>query len=252
MRPRYNKRRRYRKRRYPYRSKYSKILRTVNPGPRVEIKSVDLDEIELNGNFDRTTPLIGLLNAVQTGAGYFNRIGNRIAMKSVHLTGLIYSTQSNTATLGEDINRIAIVYDRQANGAAPLYSDIFNAQKQNGNPVGTFRALTPINMVNKERFLILRDERLFMPSVGVSGNAPLKVQLGTNGNSGVRHTYFINFFIKMKGLETIYKSSTNPTAIGDIASGSLWIVLCPENAISISNNVSWAFQGQCRTKFLDA
>lgn len=42
-----------------------------------------------------TTPLVTPVNLIQSGAGFYNRIGRRIEMKSLHLTGLIHGNGNN-------------------------------------------------------------------------------------------------------------------------------------------------------------
>ena len=71
-----------------------RILNVLPRRSTPELKCVDTT----NGNGSgvvlslNTTPLVTPLNLVQSGAGFYNRVGRRIEMKSLHLTGLIHST----------------------------------------------------------------------------------------------------------------------------------------------------------------
>ena len=93
-----------------------RILNVLPRRSTPELKCVDTT----NGNGSgvvlslNTTPLVTPLNLVQSGAGFYNRIGRRIEMKSLHLTGLIHSTGKQA---DQDYCRLLVVYDRQTNGA---------------------------------------------------------------------------------------------------------------------------------------
>jgi len=216
-------------------------------GPRLEVKSVDIDQTVITSSIINT-PSMYCLNPTQTGSGFFNRIGNRIAMKTLHVMGYVYNNKLNTVVAPEDVIRVVVFYDRQANGGQPLSTDVFQGQIQTTPNVFSFGSFTPINMVNKERFLILRDERIYTPAVGMLGVPPSTIQLNSETNTGP-HRWLINMFIKLKDLETIYKASSSPSTFADITSGSLWLMIYANNSVASAN--PWSFACTSRLKFID-
>ena len=92
------------------------------------------------------------VNCIPQGATVANRIGNKVIVKSVHARILI-SAAPGAAT--QEVARVMLVYDRQPNGAFPAIGDILLDQ-----PAGTTNLQASINIANKSRFTILRDQRL--------------------------------------------------------------------------------------------
>ena len=82
---------------------------------------------------------ITVLNDVAQGTTAITRLGRKILMKSV----LVQGTLTNSSGQG----RILIVYDRQANGAAPAATDVLTSN--------TIMAIQ--NLDNRDRFIILAD-----------------------------------------------------------------------------------------------
>lgn len=101
-----------------------------------------------------TTPtsLVVLINGVATGTDTTNRIGRKVTSQYIEIKVCIQCGISNT--LG-DCGFWAIVLDRQSDGAAPAFSDIFDTSTAIATP-----GLAPRNTVlNAERFLILAIEQ---------------------------------------------------------------------------------------------
>ena len=134
-----------------------------------EIKAIDIPD----GTYGFNRPnagLVSLLNGVQTGTGFFNRIGSRIEMKSLRIRGFIYYALTSI----QDQIRMIIVYDRQPTGALPAPTVILQTRDQAG--AATNPGSSEINLDNRDRFTILRDIQLQMPSctvaAGVLTNGP--------------------------------------------------------------------------------
>lgn len=160
-----------------------------------------------------TTAGFYTLNLPIEGASFYNRVGRKILMKSVHITGNITKT-GNGAGFPE-YDRILLVYDRQTNGAAPAIADVLADYDQAGNT--TTDSYSKMNMNNVERFLILRDHRLQFAynGVGAAANDLMSLQnYDTQAN--------INWFVKLTDLETHFKASAG--TIGDISTGALYII----------------------------
>jgi hypothetical protein len=103
---------------------------------------------------DPTVAYNGLtcINEIQLGDAYYNRIGSRVTVKSVSVSfqvGLVTSTFITSL-------RWMLVYDRQVNGAYPAIGDILSINDTGVPGIVDFNA--GLNMVNRSRFLVLRDQ----------------------------------------------------------------------------------------------
>jgi len=178
-----------------------------------EIKAIDIPLATRTFRLPSAASNIILLNGIQAGTGFFNRVGSRIEMKNLHIRGTIQN--SATAVAAQQL-RILVIYDRQPTGALPVISDILQTRDQAG--AATTSGLSEINLDNRDRFVILRDYNVFAPTVtntaGVQTNGPQY--------PGEDNTLDLNLFIKLKGLGTHYKSTSAPTTITDIATGALY------------------------------
>jgi len=210
-----------------------------------EVKSVDVPYV--NGGSDVfslplcTTLEIASLNTVQEGAGFYNRIGRRINMKSVHITGQIVPSGNATGAGVAEYLRIMLIYDRQPNGALPGATDVLADYGQDGNTSTT--AFSHINMNNVERFAVLRDMRVAVPENG-SGGATQQINsiVGQQDNK-------VNWFVKLKDLETHYKSNSNPDTVADIATGHLFIMTLGN--VAANANYGYTFDFNARLRFTD-
>lgn len=178
-----------------------------------------------------------LVNGIQTGAAFYNRVGSRVEMKNLHIRGQI--TYAATATVA--MLRMMVVYDRQPTGALPVVSDIIQTRDQTG--AATTSGSSEINLDNRDRFSIIRDMQFYQPPVtytaGVLTNGP---QFPGNDNQ----QWDVNEFIRLRELGTHFKSSSNPTTIADIATGALYIYFITNGS---DNTVQ--FQGGIRLRYHD-
>jgi len=183
---------------------------------RTELKTVDCDFFTHNQLTLNSTPQITLINAVQEGAGGFNRIGRKIMMKSIRITGVIAPTGNATANVGE-LNRMALVYDRAPNGAFPVFTDIFNGQFQTGTNIPTL--ISGPHPVNFERFIVLREKYWVLPTnSGASTNGTVALVNHPEENAK------FDMYIKLPNLVAHYSGTTNPVGIGQYQNGALYIV----------------------------
>lgn len=164
-----------------------------------EIKSFDQLVVSANLPGIATPPAFGepgvgmlgwtCLNEIPQGATFYNRIGNKIVMKSIRVEFTLYAPNTLTTTV-----RAFLIYDRQPNGASPALLDLFQL-----NATGTMGFTTGLNMANKSRFKMLRDQYFTMDTA----------------QSLCHH---VNFYCKGR-YEVEFKSSTG--TIADIATGSV-------------------------------
>lgn len=100
-----------------------------------------------------------LLNIIQ-GTDIGQRIGRKIYIKSCYIKGTINFVPA-TGNVGTDFARLYLIWDKQANGAAPATTDVWS-----NNVVGK----EMINLDNNERFRIIKTETVeFQSAAGVSG-----------------------------------------------------------------------------------
>lgn len=202
-----------------------------------EVKCIDI----LPATYGFTRPTSGspasLLNGVQTGAGYFNRVGSRIEMKNLHIRGDLYYA----LTTLQDVVRMIVVYDRQPTGALPAITTLLQSRDQTGAVSND--GVSEINLDSRLRYSIIRDVEVFIPSATVTAGVV------TNGPQHVNDTkcFNINEFIPLKGLTTMYNSTANPVTIANIATGALYVYF-----VSSVNDSTLGFRGGFRLRYKDS
>lgn len=214
-----------------------------------------------------TTTWIQCLNQIQVGSGYFQRVGSIVSMRKLHLTIHLHPNPNITtanANPGPDLIRIALVYDRQPNGSIPSYTDIFNGRDQAGTsitynwePNATVGAvasstLTPRNMDNRDRFVVLYDRH-----ISIGGNIAATTFAG-NQFTGLAAVAFQDgelmrdvsktIHINLKGLKTVYNKGSSPAVLADINEGSLLLVVDGEAG---TTTAQFAFFGNSRLRYID-
>lgn len=183
-----------------------------------------LDTVLVSYNFS-TTGSVGNAPIVQQGAGYNNRIGQLIKMKSLHITGFINTTDTNSAAVNNDFGRMLLVYDRSpVSGVNVALSTVLaDTQGLAGTQVTT--AFSGVNMLQKDRFKIIRDWRFFLPPLAINGAPPMP-PVGNRGDDWV-----INEFIKLNDLESLF-NATNGGTVADIVNGSLILYTVSQFTVS--------------------
>lgn len=201
-----------------------------------EIKAIDLTYANQLFRTPGTATNVILLNGVQTGAAFYNRVGSRIEMKNLHIRGYINNAATAIATQG----RMLIVYDRQPTGALPTIQNLLQTRDQTGATSNTH--VSEINLDNRDRFMIVRDVSFYFPPVtntaGVLTNGPSYPALEDS-------QFDVNIFIRLKGLVTHFSSSSNPTTIADIATGGLYAFFVA------GQDSTWQWTGGFRLRYDD-
>lgn len=186
-------------------SKAAKRPRPVTPSPKKSPKKFMLKDYPMRSSgtekkaVDTTisstfalTNGFGLLNGISLGSDINNRVGRKILIKKVQLSGYI-----EVAGLANDGNlcRLKLIYDKQTNKAIPLATDILNADD----------AISFNNLANRERFLTLW-EKSYILGVSTTDNSTIAVKESIPVN-----------------LETIFNSG-NAGTVADIQTGSLYLI----------------------------
>lgn len=184
-----------------------------------------------------TTAVFTAVNIPVQGAAVYNRVGNEIEMKSLHLIGQFDPTANSNAS--SEYLRIMVVYDRQTNGAFPTIADLLTSYDQAGATYST--VLDHLNPNNFDRFKVLCDIRLPI-SLDASTAPAAKSQFTHDYNN----EFNVNRFINLRGMGTKYKASAG--AVGDIASGGLYVVVYGDTAAATA---AYTFQFTARLRFVD-
>lgn len=143
-----------------------------------------------------------LLNGVANGTDASTRIGRKLTIKSLLLK---YQWQLAPTSTGGSPLRILVVYDKQANGAAPAITDILLADNFN----------SPNNLSNRDRFVTIFD-RITDP-------------VSTGDQFAIAD---VNF--KSLELEQMFNAGSAGT-IADITSGSIYLFVAQMGGIGTAN-----------------
>lgn len=203
----------YKSRRISYTPSVPRLLGSIN-----EKKVVDTAP---SSYVCDTTGSVTLLNGVATGTDFTDRIGRKIMLKSVYVRGRIAPVDGGTSN---SLARVMIVYDMQANGAAPAITDILK----------TATSQDQLNMNNRDRFRVIMDKQF--PVGGVDT---------TVGYAQAPCIFQVKKF-KRLNLETLYSGTTN--AIASIATGALFMVTIGD----VAAGSGATFNGSVRVRFMDA
>jgi len=182
-----------------------------------------------------------LLNGIKLGTSAFQRIGNKIAMKSLYWSmafGLNADDTNPTVTLNTASVpvRFMIVYDKQSNGAAftaaDLLSNVVGVDNTTSRPLDVNSAN---NLNNRDRFIVICDKRFVLQSGGPNAR----------------------FFKKFKFLNTAacYKSGATVGDITDITSGSIYALAYTDGEMGGDNSdptIGVRMQGLIRLRYEDS
>lgn len=191
--------------------------------------------IDLNRQIVAIEQTVGsplLLNGCIAGSQNYQRIGRKIHLKSLQIRGLLLPADDTTQ---DQQIRMLVVYDKQANGAAPTYGDVIKSQNIAGTTSSSHMDM--VNLDNRDRFEIIRDRTWAIAKRDTTA---------TSAFSGSPTTICVEEFVRLQDRETIYNAGTAGT-VGDIQSGSLYFFVISNNANASGTNFDIAF----RTRFID-
>jgi hypothetical protein len=232
------KRRSYKK--YPTRKRriaYAARSLGVSRRPACELKCLDVEGTSFAPIC--TSVSLQVINVALPGSSFYQRVGNTIRMKSIHVRGFIEPIGTPPAGVGQDYVRMCIIYDRQPNGAYPTYSQIFTSYNNAGSTASTAWDFT--NPTQFDRFLILRDKTMYIPPIGTGGAANITPMSYTDP----QHKLLVNFYIKLPDLETRFNQAASGT-ISDITSGAIYLLAITQNNNSASAGFGFYFSTRLR------
>lgn len=172
-----------------------------------------------------TTPQVTLLNGLAPGTNGSQRIGRKVRFHTIELK--LFSVSDATTTY--NIVRYALVLDKQANGAAPAFTDIYDA--------ATPTALR--NISNKERFSVLWDSGLIKLVGNLTGT--ISTQQLSEASAQVHEAY------KKWSWSTQYNAGTAGT-VADIATNAVYFVAIGSQVSGTGDSV---VSGQIRLRYTD-
>jgi len=216
----------------------SKILKMVP-----EIQTVDAIATVATTTLYATAPYFHLCNATEIGSTAQGRSGNRIRPVSVEVIYYVQNSGSAVTQDAGDVLKCDLVFDRQANGAVPGIADIFQARKFDGSAISPPNSEMPFNIINKDRFQILRSKKHRLPAILTNGAESTKVtKYVTEGFKVVK----VYKKFPASGYEMFYKADNGD--IGDIATGSLHAVFQLD---SQPQQADWSLLIRSRFRFVN-
>lgn len=173
---------------------------------------------------------------VNQGAGISQRIGNKIALKSLRIRmSLEVTDKTGQPPQGA---RFMVVYDRQPNGVYPTVNQVV-ANITTGNSTTNGNWLSSVNPNYYDRYIVLCD-KMFIIGNNVNGSVGTWVT--------TKEAFMIDEYIKLKGLETQFKLSSNGSPIADISTGALYIIGYGDQ---VEDTEAFYMSGQLRLRFYD-
>lgn len=179
----------------------------------------DIDQI--------TGALVPSINIVQQNTKENGRIGRKITIRSVQLSGFCGSGYSSRPTQ----IRVALVLDKQCNGAAATVGAVYENQGTVGSPI--YNSTSFRNLENLDRFVILMSKTFLVQPLAVSTST-----LGgavTTTNTASNSTHRLDAF-KRVNIPVIFSDLPATSDITSIRSNNLFLVYTSLDASS-SNDV---------------
>lgn len=233
----------------PYAGQYQHVMRvprsligaqgaTIGSRGVPETKFVDIALGSTLFTSTATPPVATSLCYPVQGAAAFNRVGQKITLRSLRIRGFVVPTATGIATLG----RILVVYDKQANAALPVWTDVILGVTSAAVPSSTIT--DGLNMANRDRFIVLVDEQFNLPSQTYTGGVLTNLSYPQEKNPSM---FNFDRFVKLRNME-MHFNNTNGGSFADIQTGSISIFVAFE---STSTAGSWGFGYSTRTRYRD-
>lgn len=157
-----------------------------------------------------------VLNCLQTGTGMSQRIGNKVSMKSLALSFTLVS--NGGLSPAEYLTyRYLVVLDKQVNKTAPNISDILQDQGQD-LALSNTSSNTGFNIVNKDRFWIIRDRR------GVVDNT-------------LQSTKICSEYIKLN-TDVMFSGNATPPTIAQITTNAIYFIIFEDYSASQTSAIN--------------
>jgi len=181
--------------------------------------------------------------SIQQGPGTGQRIGNRVALKSLRIR--LQLLKSGTDHPEVSTARLMLVYDRQPNptGAYPDIPAFLLQTTRQDNTNQTGSCFTNLSVNYMDRFVVLMDKILPLPPLVTDQIAITSLTGSTQSN-----VFIVDEFIKLKRLETVFNSTASPMTLAAVATGALYLVSLGNLA---ANAAPFCWRGSTRLRFYD-
>lgn len=186
-----------------------------------------------------STNVVQSLNLIQQGNGIGQRNGNKVALKSLRLKLGIQAT--GVAYVALQRARVMVIYDRSPNGAYSASTTIL-ANSLQSNTIGTGDMWSDIDPDKFDRYTVLMNKMLCLQPLD---NVVTSNQI--NGPTSLEG-FGIDAYIKLRDLECMYGSTSNPATIANQTIGSLQLLVLGDLA---ANSEQWQLRGAARLRFHD-
>lgn len=203
------------------------LARTGGVWGRFQPSGVESKFFDVNLNLSTISNVVSWgftsVNQIPVGDGPSGRIGRSVTLTSIQL---LYNLDVHHSESNVVYMRVMVVLDKQANGAAPAYTDVMN----------TNSALAYRNLDNADRFVVLHDKfTRYTPSALASA--------GTMRFSGPT---FINVFRKCN-IPIVFDNTATSGAIATIRSNNVIVIGFLYGAQTALND----FKGILRVRYRD-
>lgn len=173
-----------------------------------ELKFIDFTASDV---IPTTGEVIGQITVIPQGTTESKRVGRMAFIHSIAIEGVlkisVADAQSNPVPV-----RLALIRDRQCNGAAAGFDDVYNGSGVYGYP----------NLSNAKRFVIVKEwNRTLQPSAGVSGAGMFH---------SVRITDNLQVATKGNGVPIEFNNLTDDGALNTIESNNYFLVAIADTA----------------------
>jgi len=170
----------------------------------------------------------GCLTAPATGDGPTNRDGNRIAMKSILVKGLVQTSNQSAQSAADIVSPVflALVLDTQTNGATLNSEDVYTNPSANAQcNVALFR-----NMSFTSRFKVLASTIVEFPSLAMANNTGAAGGIVREG-LGVPFTLSAN----LKGLKVQFTTGSTTADVANVIDNSVHLLAFSTDAADAMN-----------------
>jgi len=212
----------------------------LEPGFKMNLKRCDQS---FNAYFTPSSSVTAQnLTSVAQGAGDNERVGQRVRWFNMTIRGTIQYFPTATSVQQPDLLRLLIIYDRQTNGAAPLWSDIIANISS-----GTHGPYDPPNWYQRGRYKILRDWMIATPAMSgtVAAGLLTSATLQLSPPQPTSCEFTLHFFKALKGkLDTIYSGTGATTA--NINGGAIFII-----GQNLGAGTGWVYEGTSTLEYMD-
>jgi len=189
---------------------YKTVKKLINKNVEYKFKDTTVVDTDIAAT-------LRLLNGMQQGDTPSARDGRKITVKSIEIDGLVKAVDE------PNMSRHMLVYDKQANGAAPVVTDILDSSSVYGLR----------NLDNRSRFIILWDYKIPLPM----------------GEREVNNREYRKLkYYKRHNLQTIYNSG-NAGTIADISTGALYYLSISDTVLTAGAEPEESIQ--IRIRFTD-